>query len=355
MFVTGCHRSGTSLVASLLGDLLGHSSAASPLLSAQPDNPQGFFESRQLVDLNNELIGWLGRDWSTPPLLAPCWDQPPFLSRLEARRNQFKHWSLNSDWVDKDPRLCITYPAYLHLLLKRVPLVCVLRHPLEVATSLYARNGMPVNLGLSLWFLYNHHLSAAVESSDCMLTYHDVLTANKDEASALLLARIAPMMDLIGVQLPSDDQWNKFLLNRLRPDLNRSQASLPQAVRIAINPALLHCCERAYAAVVSSGLDFAESFYDAFEAVPRGLLLLLAREGRWCEIDQSPQKKESQRIVSTELQDFDHVNMDWKQQAIHSEQALKDLQDELRLLKSSSSWKITSPMRAIADYLRGSQ
>ena len=42
--------------------------------------------------------------------------------------------------------------------------------------------------------------------------------------------------------------------------------------------------------------------------------------------------------------------MDWKQQAIHSEQALKDLQDELRLLKSSSSWKITSPMRAIADY-----
>ena len=119
---------------------------------------------------------------------------------------------------------------------------------------------MPVNLGLSLWFLYNHHLSASVESSDCMLTYHDVLTANKDEASALLLARIAPMMDLIGVQLPSDDQWNKFLLNRLRPDLNRSQASLPQAVRIAINPALLHCCERAYAAVVSSGLDFVGLF-----------------------------------------------------------------------------------------------
>ena len=56
------------------------------------------------------------------------------------------------------------------------------------------------------------------------------------------------------VQLPSDDQWNKFLLNRLRPDLNRSQGSLPQAVRITGNPALLHCCERAYAAVVTQAL-----------------------------------------------------------------------------------------------------
>ena len=50
-----------------LGDLLGQPSSTASQLAVQPDNPQGFFESRQLVDLNNELLGWIARDWSTPP------------------------------------------------------------------------------------------------------------------------------------------------------------------------------------------------------------------------------------------------------------------------------------------------
>ena len=33
---------------------------------------------------------------------------------------------LERSWVDKDPRLCITYPAYLHILLRRIPLVVAL-------------------------------------------------------------------------------------------------------------------------------------------------------------------------------------------------------------------------------------
>ena len=256
MFVTGCHRSGTSLVASLLGDLVGQSSEMAPQLAAQPDNPQGFFESRQLVDFNNELLGWLGRDWSTPPLLAPCWDQPPYISRLEARRSEFKHWSLNRDWVDKDPRLCITHAAYLHLLLKRIPLVAVIRQPLEVATSLYARNGMPLNLGLSLWFIYNHHLASSLENSDCLLTYDSVLASRDQEYSHSLLSRITPMLDQVGVHYPSDDQWNNLLSTRLKPDLNRSQAALPYAAKASVNYSLLRCCQRAYAAISANGSSF---------------------------------------------------------------------------------------------------
>ena len=38
-------------------------------------------------------------------------------------------YALDRNWVDKDPRLCITYPAFLHILLRRVPLVVALRDP----------------------------------------------------------------------------------------------------------------------------------------------------------------------------------------------------------------------------------
>ena len=338
MFVTGCHRSGTSLVASLLVDLLGQSSVLTDQLAAQPDNPQGFFESQQLVDLNNELLAWLGRDWSTPPLVAPSWDSGPYLSRLEARRNDFKHWSLHRDWVDKDPRLCITYPAFFHLLLKRIPLVGVLRSPLEVATSLYARNGLPINSGLSLWFLYNHHLSAVMDSSDCLLTYDSVLSAVNEEGSSSLLTRVAPMLDHVGVPLPSDEQWTKLLSRRLRPDLNRAQSPLSHAVKLSINPALLSACQRAYEAVSRNGYCDASSFYDSFECVPRDLLVLLARQGSLHNVDESVQQCEDAKFSSSSLS-----------------QALIDSQNELELLKSSRSWKITSPLRAFANCLRSAK
>ena len=356
MFVTGCHRSGTSLVASLLGDLVGQQSEATPQLSPKPDNPQGFFESRQLVALNNELLSWLGRDWSTPPLLAPCWDQPPLLSRLEGRRNQLKHWALKRDWVDKDPRLCITYSAYLHLLLKRVPIFGVLRHPLEVATSLYARNGMPLNLGLCLWFLYNHHLSAVFESSDCLLTYDSVLAAQNSEDSFFLLSLLAPLLDSAGIQLPSDKQWQEVLNNRLRPDLNRSQASLPYAVRLSINPVLQRSCERAYSSVSVKGSCSAESFYDSFESVPRELLFLLAREGRLFDSGESLKiLKEEQFPLLPESQVSQTEYLPTISQSGSVEKALKQAQSDLSALKSSRSWQITAPLRALMNCLRGSE
>ena len=35
----------------------------------------------------------------------------------------YLHMHLSGPGVDKDPRLCVTYSAYLHILLRRIPLV----------------------------------------------------------------------------------------------------------------------------------------------------------------------------------------------------------------------------------------
>ena len=57
-----------------------------------------------------------------PPLLPASWERPQLLDALQQQRSKLMPYALDHTWVDKDPRLCITYPAYLHILLRRIPL-----------------------------------------------------------------------------------------------------------------------------------------------------------------------------------------------------------------------------------------
>ena len=85
MFVVGCHRSGTSLLAGIISDSLNEKgiSESKKNIPAQVDNPGGFFESQQLVDFNEALLSQLGVDWQYPPLHAIQWHAPS--SQLYAR------------------------------------------------------------------------------------------------------------------------------------------------------------------------------------------------------------------------------------------------------------------------------
>ena len=131
-------------------------------LEMKLENPMGFFESERLVQINDGLLQSLGSQWDRPPLLPVSWDQPPLLAVLQLQHDRLASYALEHSWVDKDPRLCITYPAYLHILLRRIPLVLALREPLAVATSLHARNGFSLNRGLVMWWIYNHHIASAL-------------------------------------------------------------------------------------------------------------------------------------------------------------------------------------------------
>ena len=102
-------------------------------------------------------------------LLPACWDQSPLFDALQSHRSRLSFYALQQSWVDKDPRLCVTYPAYLHILLRRIPIVVALREPLAVATSLHARNGFSLNHGFVLWWIYNHHIASQLCSDDLLI------------------------------------------------------------------------------------------------------------------------------------------------------------------------------------------
>ena len=81
-------------------------------LELKLENPLGFFESERLVETNNALLQVMGCSWDRPPLLPTCWDMPHLLEALQLYRSRLSVYALEKCWVDKDPRLCLTNPAY---------------------------------------------------------------------------------------------------------------------------------------------------------------------------------------------------------------------------------------------------
>ena len=121
-----------------------------------------------------------------------CWDLPPLLA--QPHRSRLSAYALEQSWVDKDPRLCLTYSAYLHI--RRIPLVVALREPLAVAASLFARNGFSLNHGLVLWWVYNHHIASHMCSEDLLLLYSDLLAFDEQTMQQCL----APFLDIPSIQ-----------------------------------------------------------------------------------------------------------------------------------------------------------
>lgn len=308
-------------------------------LAPAPDNPRGFFESRRLSTFNDQLLASLGGDWSHPPLLPPRWSDPVLLDQITAARSQFAADAMGRDWLDKDPRLCITLPAMNHLLLRRVPVLAALRDPLQVALSLQLRNGFPLERGLALWFVYNHHLAAALQPSDQLITYADLIqTATTASAAQAVWERLAPFLEAHGYPVPSPAGWAEILAKRVEPGLNRAD-QLQRAAgsdgmglpSIGLAPALLELVQAAYEQA-STGIA---GHRQAFGSLPWPILELCERLSV-C----APGMAQQQRC--RELED----------QLAECRHQLADQQRQLEALRSSTSWQATAPLRWWLDRRR---
>lgn len=152
--VLGMHRSGTSALARLLnlaGLAFGPPEAAMP---ADVDNPRGFWERQDVYELHEWVLAAVGAAWDRPldfePDRLPQEIRDTFLARAARIIEAFPE---ERPWFIKDPRLCLTLPLWRRTLARPV-CVHILRHPLEVAASLAARNGLPLDVGLALWELH---------------------------------------------------------------------------------------------------------------------------------------------------------------------------------------------------------
>ncbi|RLA61608.1 MAG: hypothetical protein DRR04_02530 [Gammaproteobacteria bacterium] len=171
--ILGMHRSGTSMVAAALASAGLYAGRPAELLVAQEDNPHGFWERRDVVALNDEILSSYGANWYQPPA-EPTRASADHLAAIQSILEQMP---ADRSWLLKDPRLVVTWPLWEQALDDAV-VVFVYRDPLAVAASLRRRNGFALSLGLALWEYYNHFTITALQGRDVICLSFDTIAAD---------------------------------------------------------------------------------------------------------------------------------------------------------------------------------
>ncbi|MCP4903175.1 MAG: hypothetical protein GY906_39945 [bacterium] len=214
IFVLSMHRSGSSVVTRLLNMMGAYFGPEESSTGASHENPKGFWERRDIRNMNDELLRSAGADWDR------LGDLDLGLLPDEAReRYSSKARALVGDldahrpWVVKEPRLCILFPLWRDLL--ELP-VCVLVHrcPVSVARSLKKRNGFPLPISLALWECYvSEALAASADLPRVLVSYEEIMSDSISTVERLYQQLID--LEVSGLRLPGRREINAFLESKL--------------------------------------------------------------------------------------------------------------------------------------------
>ena len=136
--ILGMHRSGTSLVSSILQALGVH--IGDELGGPESDNQWGHFEDHDFVQMNADILESAGGDWANVPSVKRI--AQAATEHEEELRGLVDGKQANGHdlWGWKDPRTCLTADCY-HNLLDDPRYLVVRRDRPDVVASLNKRNG----------------------------------------------------------------------------------------------------------------------------------------------------------------------------------------------------------------------
>jgi ferritin-like metal-binding protein YciE len=147
VFVVGMHRSGTSLLTSILNRMGMHLGEDEDISYSNEENKRGFFENRKVVDLNDRILKGLGLSWSNPYIFTPSdGDRVLSANRNEAVDLICETFENQCFAGMKDPRLCILLQFWRDIVERyldsEIFTIYQFRHPISVAKSLFKRSKM---------------------------------------------------------------------------------------------------------------------------------------------------------------------------------------------------------------------
>ena len=157
VMIVAMHRSGTSALSRAL-NLLG-GDMPPRLIEADQWNAAGYWESKPIKDLNEEMLVSGGGEWSEWLEFNPDWFKSSAMQRFRDRAIEL----VGSEFTDsplfifKDPRLSILMPFWRSIFDELgIDQVAIhpLRNPVEVARSLERRNNFLMSKGVLLWLRY---------------------------------------------------------------------------------------------------------------------------------------------------------------------------------------------------------
>jgi hypothetical protein len=226
--ILGMHRSGTSTLAGSL-TRLGLAEPMTPLPAAD-DNPGGFYESLPVVMANYTMLLDAGCAWNVCLTFDP--DRLALMTpadRLPMREIIAREFPPNRDFVLKDPRLCLTLPAWLPALRESGALVSaliVVRHPLEVVRSLSVRNGLEEAATAAHWLHHMLEAERATRGLPRAVVFYDALM--RDWRACLY-----PAARTAGIRLRDSDER---VVDAFVSGAKRHHAAAEAAVAIGPSP-----------------------------------------------------------------------------------------------------------------------
>lgn len=361
ILVLGPHRAGTSAVAGLLVRL--GVQAPRTLMPANTDNPAGYWESDVLCEFHERLLRAAGSRWDdfTPLDLNRLPADAAGALEDECRRKLREEFGGAPCFVLKDPRVCRFVPFWLRILAGEhiAPAgILVLRSPGEVVRSLAARNRFGADLSLLMWLRH-------------------VLDAERDTRG--IRRTFVPYRDLLA-------RWES-IAEQIARDLGlpaaRSSAVAGRDVAQFVNPGLCHHpVESDVSDVPPLVSNWARTAWIALASLAGGdpsqtgpALATLDRVRS--ELDQHTSvggiADRMYRALRTRIDDLEEAQRATQEHAV----GLERQRDELRgrvvalehdvgvlrhevstarsmvdALRSSASWRVTAPLRAIYRLLR---
>ncbi|SEH07736.1 glycosyltransferase [Candidatus Venteria ishoeyi] len=210
VFVLGMHRSGTSVVTRMLNLMGLYFGAEGKSTGANEENPKGFWERRDIRDLNDALLFSVKADWNR--VADFHFDQIP----EDAKKRFFSEagkvlleMDAHRPWVVKEPRFCLLFPMWQHLL--EVPVyVYVYRSPIQIAQSLQKRNGFPLSFSLALWEKYTVETLRAMRNLPGILVKHEAMLADPIATTKTLYAQLQAL-GVNALHLPSEREILAFI------------------------------------------------------------------------------------------------------------------------------------------------
>ncbi|MGO8677455.1 MAG: glycoside hydrolase family 99-like domain-containing protein [Limisphaerales bacterium] len=224
--VLGMHRSGTSLLTSLLAEAgvdLGEK-----LIPGDANNEAGYWEQAEINRTQDRLLHQLRKSWAGPAWMNPLpldWRQLGAGERLRfseelsaiVRQEMSKAKGI---WGFKDPRTTRLLPLWKEVfagLGVEPDYILAIRNPADVAASVVKRDKVTTSHAEMLWLL--HNLDGIREAGDqlrLVTSYDRWFTHPQEQARAVTRALNLPPP-------ANEDQFIEALRQRIRPDLRHWQ------------------------------------------------------------------------------------------------------------------------------------
>ena len=175
LLVVGMHRSGTSAATKIIS-LLGAELPGNLMPPHVEFNASGFWESLDIVAINDELLTAAGSSWDDVLPIDPVTLPRGALTRFRSGAKKILQRDFSSsNWLAlKDPRIGRLLRPWLGVVRAcgAHPLVVIpIRHPWEVAASLHRREGFSPEKSIYLWL---RHMV-------------DVIRDSRDDARAIVI------------------------------------------------------------------------------------------------------------------------------------------------------------------------